>query len=113
MSVARRYTFCSFTDRMAGITSDCGHDALASPEPFLVTLNDSGLIAPEKVIERVRFEHPLFTRDSLAAQRRHAEVSGVDRVHFCGAYWRNGFHEDGVMSGLAVARAFAREAVPA
>lgn len=86
---------------------------LASPEPFLVTLNDSGLIAPEKVIERVRFEHPLFTRDSLAAQRRHAEVSGVDRVHFCGAYWRNGFHEDGVVSGLAVARAFTREAVPA
>ncbi len=82
---------------------------LATPEPFLVTLNDSGTIAPERVIRRMDFDHPIFTRDSLAAQARHHEVSGTDRVHFCGAYWRNGFHEDGVVSGLAVAAAFARE----
>ena len=60
---------------------------------------------------RLEFDHPIFTRNSLLAQTRHGEVSGVNRVHFCGAYWRNGFHEDGVVSGLAVANAFAREAV--
>ncbi len=86
---------------------------LRSREPLLVTLNDAGTIAPERIWRRMRFEHPIFTRDSLAAQARHAEVSGVDRVHFCGAYWRNGFHEDGVVSGLAVVQAFARTAVPA
>ena len=84
---------------------------LATREPFLVTLNDSGSITPDKVLRRLEFDHPIFTRDSLVAQTRHAEVSGVNRVHFCGAYWRNGFHEDGVVSGLAVANAFAREAV--
>lgn len=82
---------------------------LQTPLPYLVTLNDTGRIAPEHVIRRLRFEHPIFTRDSLAAQQRHAEISGVDRVHFCGAYWRNGFHEDGVVSGLNVATAFRGE----
>lgn len=86
---------------------------LETPEPVLVTLNDPGTIAPEKVIARIPFDHPVFTPGSIAAQARHAEVSGSHRAHFCGAYWRNGFHEDGVVSGLAVARAFAREAVPA
>ncbi len=84
---------------------------LGTREPFLVTLNDSGSIAPDKILRRLEFDHPIFTRDSLLAQARHADVSGVNRVHFCGAYWRNGFHEDGVVSGLAVANAFARESV--
>ena len=83
---------------------------LASPERFLVTLNDSGRVRDSHVIRRMVFEHPIFTHDSIAAQARHAEVSGVNRVHFCGAWWRNGFHEDGVVSGLTVARAIARRA---
>lgn len=81
---------------------------LRSPERFLVTLNDSGRVHPGRVIRRMVFEHPVFTRDSIAAQARHAEVSGVNRVHFCGAWWRNGFHEDGVLSGITVARALTR-----
>ena len=43
----------------------------------------------------------------IAAQRRHAEISGKE-THYCGAYWGYGFHEDGVNSALAVARAFGR-----
>ncbi len=86
---------------------------LASPERFLVTLNDDGRVSPSRVVRRMTFEHPIFTRDSLVAQTRHAEVSGPQRVHFCGAYWRNGFHEDGVVSGLAVARTFAARTEPA
>ena len=84
---------------------------LTTRMPFLVTLNGEERIEPEAVIRRIRFEHPVFTRGSLAAQALHAEVSGADRLHFCGAYWRNGFHEDGWVSGLSVARAFQREAV--
>jgi predicted NAD/FAD-binding protein len=78
---------------------------LATPSPLLLTLNDSGRIAPAHVLRRQRFAHPAFTRDSIAMQARHAEVSGVHRVHFCGAYWRNGFHEDGFWSGVRVAEA--------
>jgi len=79
---------------------------LTSPEPFCVTLNRSAAIDPQKIIARMTYHHPVYTRASVAAQRRWAEVNGVDRTWFCGAYWGYGFHEDGVRSGLAVARAF-------
>lgn len=85
---------------------------LDSPAPFLVTLNDQGRVADSKVLARMRFDHPVFTLETLAAQQRHGEISGIDRVHFCGAYWRNGFHEDGLASGVAVARTLLPTAAP-
>jgi predicted NAD/FAD-binding protein len=47
----------------------------------------------------VQYEHPIYSPDAVAAQRRQAEIN-CDRTFFCGAYWRNGFHEDGVVSAL-------------
>ncbi|SHF65947.1 Predicted NAD/FAD-binding protein [Modicisalibacter ilicicola DSM 19980] len=77
---------------------------LEAPHTFCVTLNDSDAIDPAKVIERFRYAHPCFTPQGQSAQARHAEISGPGhRTHFCGAYWRNGFHEDGVWSALRVA----------
>ena len=53
----------------------------------------------------IDYAHPVYSNDGMRAQARWAEVSGADRVHFCGAYWRWGFHEDGVASAhQAVAR---------
>lgn len=78
-------------------------------ETYLVTLNRNNEIDPEKVIESFRYAHPVFTMDGVAAQARHHEISGVARTHFCGAYWFNGFHEDGVNSGLRVAKQFGIE----
>ena len=46
----------------------------------------------------------LFTSEALRAQQRWSEISGVNRIHYCGAYWFNGFHEDGLNSALRVAR---------
>jgi predicted NAD/FAD-binding protein len=86
---------------------------LATPSPLLLTLNDSGRIATGHVLMRRRFAHPAFTRASLAMQARHAEVSGSHRVHFCGAYWRNGFHEDGWWSGIRVADSILQHGAPA
>ena len=63
------------------------------------------MIAPAAVIRRFAYDHPVFTRAGIAAQRCWRELSGVDRVHYCGAYWRWGFHEDGAWSGMRVARA--------
>lgn len=76
---------------------------------FLVTLNRSAEIDESKVIERFNYAHPVFTQDGVAAQARHSEISGHNRTHFCGAYWFNGFHEDGVNSGLRVAKLFGIE----
>ncbi|MGH7787571.1 MAG: NAD(P)/FAD-dependent oxidoreductase, partial [Candidatus Binatia bacterium] len=77
-----------------------------SPEPFCVTLNRSEAIDPAKVLARLTYDHPVYTPASVAAQRRWAEINGHNRTYFCGAYWGYGFHEDGVNSGLAVARCF-------
>jgi len=57
-------------------------------------------IADEAVIGTIAYDHPVITRESVAAQRRWAEISGADRIHYCGAYWGWGFHEDGCWSAL-------------
>ena len=72
---------------------------LDANKQYLVTLNNDRHIDPDKVIRTVQYEHPVFSRESVAAQRRQAEINN-DRTFFCGAYWRSGFHEDGVVSAL-------------
>jgi predicted NAD/FAD-binding protein len=76
--------------------------SLRASRDYLVTLNLSEAIDPDSVIRRVDYAHPVFTPEGVAAQRRWAEISGTRRTHYCGAYWRWGFHEDGVWSALRV-----------
>jgi predicted NAD/FAD-binding protein len=73
---------------------------LQSRHTFCVTLNRTEDIAAEKIITRLRYDHPLYTPASIAAQGRQSEVNGVSRTFYCGAYWRYGFHEDGVVSAM-------------
>ncbi|MGH8549092.1 MAG: NAD(P)/FAD-dependent oxidoreductase [Methylococcales bacterium] len=79
---------------------------LDTDEPLLVTLNHTGGIAEEKIIKRLTYHHPVYTAAGAAAQLRHAEISGVNRTGYCGAYWRNGFHEDGIVSALTALEHF-------
>jgi uncharacterized protein len=79
---------------------------LESSQTWCVTLNDTARVNPDKVIRHISYDHPLFTRESVIAQSRHAEVNGDKRTFYCGAYWRNGFHEDGVVSALAAVKHF-------
>lgn len=79
--------------------------ALTTPENYCVSLNANGSIASEHVLRRMVYYHPLFNRAAVGAQDRWSEISGRDRVHYCGAYWFYGFHEDGVRSALRVADA--------
>ncbi|HTU58667.1 MAG TPA: hypothetical protein VMF89_09535, partial [Polyangiales bacterium] len=69
--------------------------------PLLVSLNMTDRIDPAAIIKRLEYEHPVHTHQAVAAQSRQAEINGVNRTYFCGAYWRFGFHEDGVVSALA------------
>lgn len=78
---------------------------LATAQDLFVSLNPEGLVAEDRIHRRLVYEHPRFDLAALAAQRRWSEISGRDRLHFAGAYWRYGFHEDGLWSGLRVARA--------
>ncbi|HKG02689.1 MAG TPA: FAD-dependent oxidoreductase [Conexibacter sp.] len=73
---------------------------LDADRELLVTLNRDADVAPEHVLDRFRYDHPVFTSAGVAAQRRRHELDGVPRTSYCGAYWGWGFHEDGVVSAL-------------
>ena len=77
---------------------------LDAQEEYLVTLNRSADIDPARVVASFVYDHPVYSMASVRSQERHAEIDGVNGVHFCGAYWRYGFHEDGLQSGLTAAR---------
>jgi len=79
---------------------------IQSPEPILVTLNHIDFINPAKVIKRLKYMHPVYTLAGVAAQARHAEISGPNLTAYAGAYWLNGFHEDGVASALSALKHF-------
>jgi len=82
--------------------------SLDAPETLCVTLNHEDAIDPARVLARLTYHHPVYTHAGTAAQERWTEISGVHRTHYCGAYWGNGFHEDGVRSATAVVECFAR-----
>lgn len=77
---------------------------LHSSVNFWVTVNPNISIDESKIIQRKVFAHPLVTRDSIQAQKRKSEINGYNRVWFAGAYWGNGFHEDGVVSAIDIAK---------
>jgi len=76
-----------------------------SPHVYCVTLNPQHEINPARVIREIQYAHPLFAAGRDKAQQRWSEINGQQHTSFCGAYWRNGFQEDGVVSGLKVAAA--------
>jgi predicted NAD/FAD-binding protein len=78
---------------------------LAAPETYCVTLNRSAAIRPERIVKRIVYHHPLFTPGAVAAQARQRELN-AGRTFYCGAYWRFGFHEDGVVSALSALEHF-------
>ena len=73
---------------------------------FCVTLNDSDSVDKNSILKKITYHHPLFTVKAIEAQKRKSEISGVNNTYYCGAYWRNGFHEDGVVSALDVCSYF-------
>ncbi len=83
--------------------------SIDTPEQYCVTLNDADSIDPDTILRTIEYDHPLYTIDAVRAQERWAEVSGVRHLHFCGAYWFYGFHEDGLNSAIRVARALGVE----
>jgi len=77
---------------------------LPTTTPVLVTLNPLQMPAENKIIAQFKYDHPLFDGPAIAAQREIDSIQGKNQVWFAGAWTRYGFHEDGVMSGLAVAK---------
>ncbi len=79
---------------------------IRAPETFIVSLNMDERIAKEKILARMVYHHPVFSEAAFHSQKRWSEISGKNGVHFCGAYWGYGFHEDGVNSAIRVGELF-------
>ena len=97
----------------ATVTYDLSRlQGLRSPKPILLTLNASSEIDESQVLRRFHFQHPAYGPRSIEAQQQWPRISGLGGVHYCGAYWGYGFHEDGVKSAVAVASQFRKGAEP-
>jgi len=83
--------------------------SLDARREYCVTLNNTGAIDPDQVLGVFDYEHPVFTGRAVAAQSRHREINGARRTYYCGAYWRYGFHEDGVVSAVDALRHFGED----
>lgn len=76
---------------------------LTAPVTFCVTLNNTANIAKDKILGVYHYAHPVYNPMTIACQQRRAEINGQRNSYFCGAYWYNGFHEDGARSAVDVA----------
>lgn len=94
-------------DQPAAVTYDMNIlQGIVSDTTFCVSLNQTAAIDPSKILARYTYAHPQYSLAGMAAQARWEELLGTNHSYFCGAYWANGFHEDGVVSALRVAREF-------
>jgi len=82
--------------------------SLTARTHFLVTLNSSENINANKILKKITYQHPLFTVEGARLQKEKHLISGQNNTFYCGAYWGNGFHEDGVVSALDVCKFFGK-----
>lgn len=75
---------------------------IQSKHTFCVSLNDDEAINPNKIIAQYQYAHPQYTASSVKAQKHRRNINGKNNTWFCGAYWYNGFHEDGLRSAQDV-----------
>ena len=100
------YLLAGDADAPPTVTYDLNRlQGLTTPEQYCVTLNPNGQIDERRVLRRFVYRHPLYTPRRHPRAARWSEVSGINRTHYCGAYWCYGFHEDGLNSALRVAGA--------
>ena len=80
--------------------------SIGAPEELCVSLNLAKAIDTDKIHRQYTYHHPVYNPESLTARESHAQISGINRTHYAGAYWGYGFHEDGVRSSVEVCKHF-------
>lgn len=101
------YRLNSSSNQLSSVTYNMNIlQGLRTNTTLCVTLNQTNKIDPKKILRRFTYAHPVFSLESLSAQQKRKDICGHNHTHFCGAYWYNGFHEDGVRSALDVCQRF-------
>ena len=86
---------------------------IPADDPHFVTLNSNRPIREELIYDQVTLRHPVYDLAAFDAQAKLRAMNGARNTWYCGAWMRDGFHEDGLASGLEVADAIvARSAIP-
>ncbi len=111
---AWNYRFGEITDEDAPPTTHYWMNRLqgvSQKRNYFVSLNSDSIIDPAKIIKRIKYKHPSYTHDSIAAQARLQELNaqGDRQILFCGSYFRYGFHEDAFTSALTLCNQLKRE----
>jgi len=71
---------------------------------YFVSINDPGRIQPLKIIQTIDYTHPIFSVDAIRAQKELPQLNENGVTYFCGSYFRYGFHEDALISAIAVCK---------
>ena len=101
------YQLSDDRDKAASVTYNMNIlQGIKSDETFCVTLNQKEDIDPDKILREFTYYHPVFSLQSIKSQQQRLTICGEKHTHFAGAYWHNGFHEDGVKSAVEVAKRF-------
>ena len=101
------YQLSNDRDKAASVTYNMNIlQGIKSKHTFCVTLNQKEDIDPKEILREFTYHHPIFSAHSVKAQKQRPLICGVNHTHFAGAYWHNGFHEDGVRSAVEVAKRF-------
>lgn len=101
------YQLSQDRDKPASVTYNMNIlQGIDSEHDFCVTLNQKSAIDPQEILREFTYHHPIFSASSIKAQKQRAMICGINHTHFAGAYWHNGFHEDGVRSAVEVAKRF-------
>ncbi|RHW75028.1 NAD(P)/FAD-dependent oxidoreductase [Colwellia sp. RSH04] len=101
------YQLATDRDSAASVTYNMNIlQGLNTKHTFCVTLNQKEAISPDKILREFTYHHPVFSVESTSAQQQREVICGKNNTHFAGAYWHNGFHEDGVKSAVEVAKRF-------
>ncbi|WP_371188633.1 NAD(P)/FAD-dependent oxidoreductase [Thalassotalea maritima] len=101
------YQLSSDRARPASVTYNMNIlQGLSSDTTFCVTLNQNDAIDDAKILKKFVYHHPVFNVKTMQAQQQRHLICGHNHTHFAGAYWYNGFHEDGVKSAVDVGKRF-------
>jgi uncharacterized protein len=80
---------------------------VSEDENYFLSVNDNGMINPDKIIREFMYDHPIFNLEAVKAQETLSQINETGPVYFCGSYFGYGFHEDALKSGIAAAEKLA------
>jgi predicted NAD/FAD-binding protein len=82
---------------------------VSDKKDYFISINDSGDVDPKKILWEGEYDHPVYNVQAIHAQKNLSELNKNGQIYYCGAYFRYGFHEDALTSGIETVKAITGE----